>query len=254
MAYSAQGNKVTVLCPPPPQRFHPSGLSYFQTIEEPILRAAIAKGASLRIELVHPGVKEAQDFHYLLWPVDEMNLWIAAYGTGLCFKCKWRQISSKRAIAHKAPKKSEGKEECIVSTPVAKETAPVKAMRLSKKEKRMRKKEEKLEKKEKKTTPIPQPTTPTSYTPPSDCIASRTRSKTKAAERSGLTVFLTTPLSIKKPKMMEDARKASKANRQGCEVVQVPQTKEPVTSKKLSKKKKKKKAKQAKNAKEMTKG
>lgn len=55
---------VTVLCPPPPQRFHPSGRSYYQTIEEPILGAAMASGAALRIELVHPQVTGAEDFWY----------------------------------------------------------------------------------------------------------------------------------------------------------------------------------------------
>ncbi|KAJ4992921.1 hypothetical protein SVAN01_01625 [Stagonosporopsis vannaccii] len=60
----AKSNVVTVLCPPPPQRFHPSGLVYYQTIEEPILRRAMANGATLRIELVHPRVKGAEDFRY----------------------------------------------------------------------------------------------------------------------------------------------------------------------------------------------
>lgn len=87
-----RGNKVTILCPPPPQRFHPSGLTYFQTIEEPILRAAIDKGADLRLELVHPGVKAAGDFHYQICPLDETVMWTAAYGTDLCFKWNWRQV------------------------------------------------------------------------------------------------------------------------------------------------------------------
>jgi hypothetical protein len=88
----AKSDRVTVLCPPPPQRFHPSGLSFFQTIEEPILRAAISKGAVLRIDLVHPLVKEAENFRYQLWPQDETEVWVAAYGTGLCYKCAWRMV------------------------------------------------------------------------------------------------------------------------------------------------------------------
>lgn len=88
----AKGNKVTVLCPPPPQRFHPSGRSYFQVIEQPILRLEIAKGAEFCIELIHPGVKGAEDYRYQLWPSDEEQRWTTLYGSGLCYKCKWRMV------------------------------------------------------------------------------------------------------------------------------------------------------------------
>ena len=36
--YAAQGQTITVLSPPPPDRFYPSGRTNFQIIEEPILK------------------------------------------------------------------------------------------------------------------------------------------------------------------------------------------------------------------------
>ncbi|OJJ29603.1 hypothetical protein ASPWEDRAFT_81537, partial [Aspergillus wentii DTO 134E9] len=54
-----EGEEVTVLTPPPPCRFHPSGFTSYQVIEEPILKGA------------HPDVKGAEDFRYQIWPVDK---------------------------------------------------------------------------------------------------------------------------------------------------------------------------------------
>ena len=45
---------VTVLSPSPPDRFHPSGLTNYQEIEEQILKAGGAGGTTIRIEMVHP--------------------------------------------------------------------------------------------------------------------------------------------------------------------------------------------------------
>jgi len=95
----AQGDIVTVLCPPPPQRFHPSGLAYYQTIEEPILRAAIGNGAALRIELVHPLVHGAEDFRYQFLPSDEIETWTAAHGTTTCRVCAWRKVKGDASSA-----------------------------------------------------------------------------------------------------------------------------------------------------------
>lgn len=39
--YISQGDLVTVLSQPPPQRFHPSGRTYYQTIEEPIIKGRL---------------------------------------------------------------------------------------------------------------------------------------------------------------------------------------------------------------------
>lgn len=36
--FVSRGEKVTVLSPPPPSRFHPIGLTNFQEIEKPILK------------------------------------------------------------------------------------------------------------------------------------------------------------------------------------------------------------------------
>lgn len=88
----AKEDVVTVLCPPPPQRFHPSGRSFYQIIEEPILRSAIADGASLRIELVHPQVNGAEDMWYEMLPVDEVETWIESFGATTCYKCAWRMV------------------------------------------------------------------------------------------------------------------------------------------------------------------
>ncbi|OAL42698.1 hypothetical protein IQ07DRAFT_471320, partial [Pyrenochaeta sp. DS3sAY3a] len=62
--------RVLVLSPPPPERFHPSGQTTFQRIEEPIIKGAIRGHAVLRIDIIHPIVKGAEDFSYQLWPID----------------------------------------------------------------------------------------------------------------------------------------------------------------------------------------
>ncbi|KAF2499200.1 hypothetical protein BU16DRAFT_453839 [Lophium mytilinum] len=88
--YISSGEKVTTLSPPPPERFHPSGMTNYQAIEEPILKWAIADRAILRIEMVHPTVKGAENFSYQMWPIDEMKNWVAAFGTVAIKKNRWR--------------------------------------------------------------------------------------------------------------------------------------------------------------------
>jgi hypothetical protein len=90
--YISSGDTITVLLPPPPERFHPSGETNFQGIEEPILRGEIGGRAVKRIELVHPTVKGAESFRYQIWPLDETQLWIAKFGTPVP-KPFWRKIS-----------------------------------------------------------------------------------------------------------------------------------------------------------------
>jgi hypothetical protein len=46
----SRGEKITVLSPPPPERFHPSELTNYQAIEEPILKGEIGGSAVLRID------------------------------------------------------------------------------------------------------------------------------------------------------------------------------------------------------------
>lgn len=102
--YIAKGEKVTVLSPPPPQRFNPSGMTTYQAIEEPILKWAIAGGANLRIEMVHPTVKGAEDFAYEVWPVNQTATWVAAFGLKNLQKRPWR--STKMDPLHVAIKKA----------------------------------------------------------------------------------------------------------------------------------------------------
>ncbi|PVH67949.1 hypothetical protein DL98DRAFT_397851, partial [Cadophora sp. DSE1049] len=70
-----RGERVIVLSPPPPERFHPSGQTNYQAIEEPILKEEKEGGARLRLEMVHPIVEGAEDFIYQMWPVDQTNTW-----------------------------------------------------------------------------------------------------------------------------------------------------------------------------------
>jgi hypothetical protein len=88
----SKGKKVTVLSPPPPQKSHPSGLTTYQAIEEPILKWAIACGAVLQIDMVHPTVKGAENFQYQIWPVDQTATWIAAFKVGVSHKYRWRMV------------------------------------------------------------------------------------------------------------------------------------------------------------------
>ena len=88
-----RGEKVTVLSPPPPERFHPSGLTNYQAIEEPILKWAMGAENAFRIEMVHPTVKGAEEFRYQVWPVDETVAWIARFGTVTIEKQLWRKMS-----------------------------------------------------------------------------------------------------------------------------------------------------------------
>ncbi|KAG5298018.1 hypothetical protein I7I48_07337 [Histoplasma ohiense] len=91
----SKGEKITVLSPPPPTRFHPDGLANYQALEEPVLKGAIRGSAVSRIEMVHPTVKGAEDFCYQVWPADDARLWIANFGM-LPPKKHWRRVSPKK--------------------------------------------------------------------------------------------------------------------------------------------------------------
>ncbi|KAJ0357653.1 hypothetical protein COL26b_014521 [Colletotrichum chrysophilum] len=60
----AQGHTVTLLTPPPPVRFHPSGLTNYQDIEEPVLKGAVDGTVIGKIVVVHPEVEGAEDMAY----------------------------------------------------------------------------------------------------------------------------------------------------------------------------------------------
>jgi hypothetical protein len=92
--YISHGDTVTVLSPPPPERFHLSEQTNFQIIEEPILKGLIGGISVSRIESVHPMVKGAEDFHYQIWPVDETHSWIERFGNQATPKPHWRAVKA----------------------------------------------------------------------------------------------------------------------------------------------------------------
>jgi hypothetical protein len=87
----SQGEMVIVLSPPPPERFHPSGLTNYQAIEEPILKGRLGGGAVSCIKMVHPAVKGAENFCYQIWPIDDTHTWTAHFGTPRLARC-WRDV------------------------------------------------------------------------------------------------------------------------------------------------------------------
>lgn len=95
----AQGEKVTLLSPPPPERFHPSGLSYYQLIEEPIIRGLLNQNSVQKILITHPMIKESEDeeFYYELWPNDRREKWVERFGSRP-YKMKWRQVGHSNDI------------------------------------------------------------------------------------------------------------------------------------------------------------
>lgn len=70
---------VTVLSPPPPEQYNPYGGSNYQTIEEPILKGNLGPKVA-RIEMVHPTIPGAEEFHYQVWPEDETDSWYETFG------------------------------------------------------------------------------------------------------------------------------------------------------------------------------
>jgi hypothetical protein len=95
----AQGERVTLLSPPPPERFHPSGLSYYQLIEEPIVRGLINHKSVRKIIITHPMTEKSEDeeFYYELWPNDRREEWVKRFGSRPC-KGKWRQVGHSNDI------------------------------------------------------------------------------------------------------------------------------------------------------------
>ncbi|KAJ5415001.1 hypothetical protein N7509_000099 [Penicillium cosmopolitanum] len=85
----ARGESVTLLTPPPPSRFHPSGFTYYQVIEEPIVTGAFGQDSVCHIDVVHPMIKKAEDFSYQLWPEDNESTWVQQFGLQLRSR-NWR--------------------------------------------------------------------------------------------------------------------------------------------------------------------
>ncbi|WKT54237.1 hypothetical protein QSH57_004821 [Fusarium oxysporum f. sp. vasinfectum] len=87
------GDLVTVLSQPPPQRFHPSGQSFYQLYEEPIIKGKMDNQAVKKIVIAHPTVGAAVDFTYEMWPHDEPSLWTTTFGIP-DIKVYWRQVKT----------------------------------------------------------------------------------------------------------------------------------------------------------------
>ncbi|KAH7131846.1 hypothetical protein B0J11DRAFT_209448 [Dendryphion nanum] len=92
----SKGRTVMVLTPPPPEKFHPSGFTNYQTIEEPVLRWAVAGREDFMIKMLHPIVKlkATENFSYQVWPVDETEAWTARFGMATVKKSRWRQTAA----------------------------------------------------------------------------------------------------------------------------------------------------------------
>ncbi|SPJ89575.1 uncharacterized protein FTOL_12936 [Fusarium torulosum] len=58
------GDIVTVLAHPPPIPFHPSGQTFYQLYEEPIIMGRMGNRPVGRIDTAHPAIKAATDFIY----------------------------------------------------------------------------------------------------------------------------------------------------------------------------------------------
>lgn len=77
--YVPKGHEITVLTRPPPNKFHPMGLSTYQSVEEPILKGMQGGEPVSRINLVHLTVADASDFRYQISPEDKTHLWTDRY-------------------------------------------------------------------------------------------------------------------------------------------------------------------------------
>ncbi|KJR88563.1 uncharacterized protein SPSK_07509 [Sporothrix schenckii 1099-18] len=89
---------VTVLCPPPPQRFNPGGGTNMQLVELPILTGIIGGHAVARIIAIHPTVPEAADFWYQFWPFDQCDIWRKRYAQSVDGVTQWLQRSRKASV------------------------------------------------------------------------------------------------------------------------------------------------------------
>lgn len=87
----SKGDMVTLLTNPPPQRFHPSGSTSFQLIEEPIITGRLGNRAVHTMHAVHPTVPEASDFSYQCWPCDHSASWLSVFGSSRQ-EAHWRAV------------------------------------------------------------------------------------------------------------------------------------------------------------------
>ncbi len=158
--YISRGERVTVLSPPPPERFHPSGQTNYQAIEEPIVKGMLRTSAISRIEIVHPTVKGAEDMYYQIWPVDNTTTWTARFGELNVQKRRWRMVNQSKALsnklrdmeiaeAHQEAKAKEAKEKEGGEKTKERAKEKKKARKAKKERKKAKKRAKKLEKEEK---------------------------------------------------------------------------------------------------------
>ncbi|KAG5809071.1 hypothetical protein H9Q74_009278 [Fusarium xylarioides] len=91
--FVSQGDLVTVLSHPPPLFFHPSGQTFYQLYEEPIIKGKMGNRPVGRIHTAHPAVEIASDFIYQLWPCDISWFWIKIFGIP-DIEFRWRQTKT----------------------------------------------------------------------------------------------------------------------------------------------------------------
>ncbi|KIL89239.1 hypothetical protein FAVG1_07633 [Fusarium avenaceum] len=60
--FISQGDLVTILSQPPPQRFHPTGRTFYQLYEEPLIKGMLGNRPVTRIVVAHPTIQSALDF------------------------------------------------------------------------------------------------------------------------------------------------------------------------------------------------
>ncbi|EXK77805.1 hypothetical protein FOQG_17509 [Fusarium oxysporum f. sp. raphani 54005] len=145
--YISQGDLVTVLSQPPPQRFHPSGLTYYQTVEEPIIKGRLGNKAVGRIVVIHPTVGgKAEDFQYGMWPHDELSLWTTKFGIPQIV-IYWRAVKGekdqRRMQALKTPIESKTAPKAKATTENTERSQPKTLRKSKKKRKKKKRKNEK---------------------------------------------------------------------------------------------------------------
>ncbi|KAJ9654440.1 hypothetical protein H2198_006520 [Neophaeococcomyces mojaviensis] len=92
-ARAAEGHKAVLLARPPPQTLHPSGLTNYQQIEEPILKGKHSCGIGVdRIETAHPTIPGAEDDVYQIWPDDQSQTWSQKHGDKPSDNRPWRPV------------------------------------------------------------------------------------------------------------------------------------------------------------------
>lgn len=103
----ARGERVVVLCRPPPEKFHPSGITNYQALEEPVLKACIGMNSQFVLEMCHPMVPGAENYCYEVWPTDKTTKWVKRFGSAVDENHKWREVKLKaiRSLQGQSPLK-----------------------------------------------------------------------------------------------------------------------------------------------------